>query len=41
MESTSNERRVILTLQALKNDPSLKVTRAAKIYGAPLRTVLD
>ena len=41
MESTSKERKVILALQALKHDPYLNVISAAKIYGAPLRTVLD
>ena len=41
MESTSTERKVILALQALENDPYLNVTRVAKIYSALLRIVLD
>jgi hypothetical protein len=32
METPSNERFIILALQALKNDPRLSVRKAAKIY---------
>jgi len=41
MESNSNESRVILALQALKNDPSLTIRRACKIYGVPYTTLFD
>jgi hypothetical protein len=39
MESNSNESRVILALQALKNDPRLTIRRVYKIYNV-LYTIL-
>jgi hypothetical protein len=39
MESNSQESRVILALQALKNDPRLTTRRIAKIYFVPRITV--
>ena len=41
MESNSQESRVILALQALKNDPRLTTRRAAKIYCVPRTTLRD
>ena len=41
MESNSQESRVILALQALKNDPRLTTRRAAKIYFVPRTTLCD
>jgi hypothetical protein len=39
METTSVESRIILAIQALKNDPELSLRKAAMIYKAP-RTAL-
>ena len=39
MESSSNESRTILALQALKNDPSLTVKKASEIYNVPRTTL--
>jgi hypothetical protein len=39
MESTSNESRVILALQALRNDPKLSVRKASTIYNTPRTTL--
>ena len=39
MESFSNERHIILALEALKKDPKLSVRAAAKIYSVPDRTL--
>jgi hypothetical protein len=39
MDSNSTESRIILALQALENDPSLKITRAARIYNVPRTTL--
>ena len=41
MESSSNERRIILALQAIKRDPKLSVRAAAKIYNIPQTTLRD
>ena len=41
MESSSQESRVILALQALKNDPYLTTRRAAKVYNVPYTTLID
>jgi hypothetical protein len=41
MESTSNESRIILAIQALKQDPKLSVRRAVQIYGVPRSTLRD
>jgi hypothetical protein len=39
MDSDSTESRLILALQALKNDPNLSVKRAAQIYKVPRSTL--
>jgi hypothetical protein len=39
MDSNSTESRLILALQALKNDPNLSVKRAAQIYKVPRSTL--
>jgi DDE superfamily endonuclease/helix-turn-helix, Psq domain len=41
MESNSLETRIILALQALKNDPSLSTRRAAIVYNVPRSTLRD
>ena len=41
MELNSNESRVILALQALKNDPRFTLRRAATTYSVPLTTLYD
>jgi hypothetical protein len=41
MDSNSTERRLILALQAIQNDPNLSVRRAAQIYQVPHRTLAD
>ena len=41
MELNSNESRVILALQALKNDPRFTLRRAATTYSIPLTTLYD
>ena len=41
MESNSLETRIILALQALKNDPSLSTRRAAIVYNVPRLTLRD
>ena len=41
MESSSQESRVILALQALKNDPYLTTRRAAKVYNVLHTTLID
>ena len=39
MESTSNESRIILAIEALKKDPKLSVRRAVQIYKVPRSTL--
>jgi hypothetical protein len=39
MESLPNESRVVLALQALKNDPKLLVRQASNIYSVSDRTL--
>jgi DDE superfamily endonuclease len=41
MESTSTESRIILAIQALKQDPKLSVRRATEIYKVPRSTLRD
>jgi hypothetical protein len=41
MDSNSTESRLILALQALKNDPNLSIKRAAQIYNIPRTTLSD
>jgi hypothetical protein len=41
MESTSNESRIILAIEALKNDPKLTERAAASIYNVPRTTLAD
>jgi hypothetical protein len=41
MESTSNESRIILAIEALKNDPKLTERAAAGIYKVPRATLAD
>ena len=39
MSSTSNEARIILALEALKKDPKLSLSAAAKLYSVPYTTL--
>ena len=39
MSQSSNEARILLTLQALQNDPNLKTRRAATLYKVNYRTL--
>jgi hypothetical protein len=41
MESTSAESRLLLAIQAIKQDRKLRVTRAARIYNVPESTLRD
>jgi hypothetical protein len=41
VESTSNESRIILAIEALKNDPKLTERAAAGIYKVPRATLAD
>jgi hypothetical protein len=41
MDSNSTESRLILALQALKNDPNLSVKRAASIYSVARSTLIS
>ena len=41
MESTSNESRIILAIEALKNDPKLTERATASIYNVPRTTLAD
>ena len=39
MESTPYNRRLFLAIQALENDPTLKLVTAARLYNVPRRTL--
>ena len=41
MSSSSKEARVILALEALKKDPKLRLSAAAKLYSVPYTTLYD
>lgn len=41
MPQSLNESRVILALEAIKNDKNLNVRAAAKIYDVPAMTICD